>query len=174
SPADIGCIGFSLRNLELLQPAPPRKRLWQGAIALLVVVLTFTIGNALVPRNRAVTREILGQDFLAFYTAGTLAREGRFDQLYDLDATRQRERAIASENAIEFGDATIAPFWNPPFYAWPFAAISTLPFRAALLTWTCVNLIALAGAIVLLIRMLPAPPEWRTWLLVPLLILTSM
>jgi hypothetical protein len=66
---------LSLRKLELLQPAPPRKRLWQGSVALLVVVLTFTIGNAFVPPDRAVTGQILGQDFLAFYTAGTWARE---------------------------------------------------------------------------------------------------
>ena len=74
-----------------------RKRLWQGGIALLVVVLTFAIGNAFVSRDRAVTAQFLGHDFLAFYTAGTLA-QARFDQLYDLDAVRHAPaRAIASE-----------------------------------------------------------------------------
>jgi hypothetical protein len=134
---------------------------------------------------------MVGHDFLAFYTAGTFARLGKFDLLYDLGAVREAERSIARKNNLEIGKS-FGPFWNPPFYAWLFAPLSALSYERALTLWTLLNLASLTLAIVLLIQMLPAivarpPPvsvdvptplefkrDWRNWALVPLLVCVSM
>jgi hypothetical protein len=182
-------------KIALLRPAPLRKRLWQGGGALLTLVLTFTIGNVFMSPDKAVNSQMLGHDFLAFYTAGTFARLGKFDLLYDLGAVREAEHSVARKNDLEIGKS-FGPFWNPPFYAWLFAPLSALPYEQALTLWTLINLTCLAIAVILLIRMLPAivarpPPmnklsqgkapapvefkrNWRNWALVPLLICVSM
>ncbi|HVT88975.1 MAG TPA: glycosyltransferase family 87 protein [Tepidisphaeraceae bacterium] len=168
-------IRFPLPKLALLQPAPLRKRLWQAAFALLAVLLTFTIGNFFIPQDKAVGSRMLGHDFMAFYTAGTFARNGQFDKLYDLDAVRISEQDIAQQNNLEVGKS-FGPYWNPPFYAWLPAAFAGLSYRPALAAWTGVNLICLLGAIILLIRFFPpsAAGDWRNSLLVLVLIITSM
>src|SRR5213592_3004942 len=75
----------SARMLKLLQPTSRRTRLWQGGCAVALVVLTFVFGNAFVAPQRAVHIGLIGQDFLAFYTGGTFARQGRYAELYDID-----------------------------------------------------------------------------------------
>src|SRR5262249_30708948 len=132
-----------------------------------------------------------GHDFMAFYTGGTFARTGQFDKLYNLDAVRASEQAIAAQNDIEMGKS-FGPFWNPPFYAWLLAPYSALPYRLALAAWTWTNLACLFIAIAMLIRMLPGTArararsdikilvvpqprrDWRDWALVPLLVCCSM
>ena len=117
---------------------------------------------------------MLGHDFLPFYTAGSLVREGRHRQLYDLDAVTAAERSTAADAGLELGDA-MGPFWNPPFYALPFVPLSGLPYHAALAAWWALGLAALAASVVLLRRLLPeaARRDCRTWALIPLLLLIS-
>ncbi|HMB95758.1 MAG TPA: glycosyltransferase family 87 protein [Tepidisphaeraceae bacterium] len=192
---DNRCIGFTFSKLALLQPAPLRKRLWQGGGAMLVLILTFTIGNLFISQDKSVTPRMLGHDFLAFYSAGTFARQGKFELLYDLGAVREVEHSVGRRNELEMGKS-FGPFWNPPFYAWIFAPLSALSYENALIIWTWLNLTCLAVAILMLIKMLPAiiarppsasslakdqPPapvqfirDWRNWALVPLLICVSM
>jgi hypothetical protein len=169
--------------------------MWQGGGALFVMVLTFAIGNLFVSPEKSVSGQMLGHDFLAFYSAGTFARLGRFDLLYDLGAVREVEHGVARKNGLEIGKS-FGPYWNPPFYAWVFAPLSAMSYPHALLTWTLINFTCLGIAIVLLVHMLPAivalpppvsklkndqPPapvkfmrDWRNWALVPLLICVSM
>jgi hypothetical protein len=174
-------------GLSLLKPVRLRRRLWQGAIALGLFIATLGVGNFCIPAEKALDRKELGQDFIAFYTAGTFAREGRFDDIYNLDIVHTFQRQAAQEAQINLGE-NFGPFWNPPFYAWLFAPLSFLSFYHAVLVWTGLNLLALFAAIVLLCRMLPkewaiAPQsqgwfatgrDWKNWLLVPLLVLVSM
>jgi hypothetical protein len=156
----------------ILRPAPIRTRLWQAAGAIGVFLATILIGNAFVSRDRAVTAEMLGHDFLAFYAAGTFARSGEFDRMYDLSATRAFQQHVAQESGLDVRDA-VAPYWNPPFFAWIFAPLSLLRFGIAVKIWIAMNLAALAGALILLRRMIPSS-DWRTWALVPALIVLSM
>lgn len=115
----------------------------------------------------------MGYDFLPFYAAGTFVREGNPRAMYDLDMIRARERQIATENGLQLGEG-FGPFWNPPFFALPFTLICKLSFRAALLTWLGINLAALAISMTLLCRLLAMSGfGWRTWGLVPLLVLAS-
>ena len=129
------------------------------------------IGNFFSSSDKSVSRKSAGHDFLAFYTAGTFVRTGRTAEMYDLDAVRAFQRDLAQREGLELPPAVLGPFWNPPFFAWPFAPLSLLPYHSAWAAWFFINLSALACAIALLIRMLPK--DWRTRGLVPLLILTS-
>ena len=167
-------MGISFATPAVLRPVPVRTRLWQAAGALVLIVSTFLVGNLVIDRSRAVTSDMLGHDFLAFYTAGTFARLGQYESIYDLGAVGDFQHQTAAGNGLNVAGGAVGPFWNPPFFAWVFAPLSALPYRAALNVWTCANLLALAGALVMLIRMLPGERDWRTWGLVPLLICTSM
>ncbi|HEY8665783.1 MAG TPA: glycosyltransferase family 87 protein, partial [Tepidisphaeraceae bacterium] len=149
-----------------------RKRLWQGGIALALFLGTLLVGNFFIRPERAVGAKMIGHDFLAFYSAGTFARRGEFEKLYDLDAVQRFEHQTAAGAGLEIG-SSFGPYWNPPFYAWVFAPISALPYQRAWILWELINFTALAGAIVLLARMLPKN-DWRTWGLVPLAIIASM
>lgn len=159
----------------MLRPAPLRKRLWQVGVALFLFVATLTVSNFFSRSDNAVTSRMLGHDFMAFYTAGTFVREGRFQELYNLDSVKQFQHELAEKNGLEVGES-FGPWWNPPYYAWIFSPLSALPYHAALTSWTLFNCLALACAIVLLCRMLPQhlAGNFTTWALVPLLIVTSM
>ena len=79
---------------------------------------------------KSVTSKTLGYDFLPFYTAGTFAREGRFEELYNLDAVRQFEQETARQAGMENTDI-LGPWWNPPFYAMEKALINRLAISVA-------------------------------------------
>lgn len=157
----------------MFRPAPISKRLWQGATAVALFLVTVFISNLVISRERAVTRSMLGHDFLAFYTAGAFVRTGRVQQLYDVAAVKQFEQDVARQGGLDVRDA-VGPFWNPPFYASVFAPLSRFSFDTALKIWIGINLLAMIGAIALLCRMLPGEPDRRIWLLIPMLILVSM
>jgi hypothetical protein len=171
-------------------PVCRRRRLWLAGAGYALFITTLAVGNGFVAPERGVRLNMLGHDFLPFYTAGTLVREGRHRELYHLDAIRAAEHRIADMVDLPLGDA-VGPFWNPPFYALPFAPLSALPFRAAWVVWMTLNVAALLAAIALLCHMTarldivsrrPARPEaWslaraevHTWGLVLLLTLFSV
>ncbi|HEY0008973.1 MAG TPA: glycosyltransferase family 87 protein [Tepidisphaeraceae bacterium] len=167
---------------HLLRPCSQRKRLWQLSVLMALVFATFVGGNFYVAPDKAVNWRMMGLDFLPFYTAGTFAREGRTADLYELPIVADSERRIAQAEGLEididFAAQNFGPWWNPPFYAWAFAPLSMLSFHHALLVWTGLNLVALAAAIWMLIRLLPGRNDgkidWRSAALVPLLVITSM
>jgi hypothetical protein len=158
--------------------APMRRRLWELAGILLVALSGVLIVEATLPRDRAITRGMLGQDFLAFYTAGTFVRTGQTDKLYDLAAVREFEHQVGASAGLDIGDRS-APWWNPPFAAIPLAPLSLLPFPLALDAWWMASVLALAGSALILCRFLPAGDSTdrldtlKTRGLVPVLIVCS-
>ena len=116
-----------------------------------VFVVTAVVGLLLVTPGYEACRRAFGRDFLAFYAAGTLVREGRTSQLYDLQSIREVERDVARSAGMDLGEA-VGPWWNPPIYAWAFAPLSAMPFGQALGVWTGVNLVAAAAAVWMLAR----------------------
>ena len=133
-------------------------------------VATSALWLCLVSPGFDACRRAFGRDFLAFYAAGTMVREGRGADLYDLDAIRRVEQHVARSAGYEL-DA-IAPWWNPPPCAWLFAPLSVLPYTTALTIWTATNLAAGAGAAYLLGR-LAAPHSRPDRALLALLVLAS-
>ncbi len=157
--------------------SPTAKRLWKAFGVAVLLVLTFVIMNVVVLRGEKQLRTgDLGHDFLAFYTAGTFARQGDFAQMYDMHAVRDFEFGVASGIGVKLGPGFM-PWWNPPFAAIPFEAISTLPYRQALTVWLGINLLAVTLAVVMLtsvVRAAGRSTDWRIWALVPALVVTSV
>lgn len=175
---------------------PLSTRLWIAGGAIGAFLLILIVGNLFSSGDEAVSRKMLGHDFLAFYTAGTFVREGRADELYDLRAVETFQRDLMAREGLEVRKS-FGPYWNPPFYAWVFVPLAAMPYSTALNVWVGINLAALFAAIALLVQIMQnaecrmqneirAPlahsalctPRsalpFAIWGLVPLLVLTSM
>ena len=127
-------------------------------------------------------RLTFGHDLLPSYAAGSLVRQGRAREMYDKPAVLEIEKRVGVEARLK-RDPRYGPWLNPPFYAWVFAPLSGLPYRAALTLFTCINLTLFAAALALLRHMLVpedsplpthVPIDWRTWALLPVLAILPM
>ena len=144
--------------------------LWMLVVGMASAIGVFVIANALLPAKHAVSRGQLGQDFLAFYSAGRLVEAGKTAELYDLTALTTLQRSIAEESQLSLV-SDVAPWFNPPFAAWLFAPFAHASFNAALLWWTAFNIACLAVAGWILTNIIRQTSERRRdWLLVPALL----
>ena len=78
-------------------------------------------------------------DFLNIYTGSSLAREGRFAELYDQQVQLSRERELLPETA------ELIPFVRPAFYAALLAPLSLIPYETALWCWLLLQSLLLIG-----------------------------
>jgi hypothetical protein len=149
------------------------RRFWVGGTWLGLVVLT-TVVMLVGARDPDGSKLMsLGGDFVPAYAAGTLVRLGQPLAVYDESAIGAIERQIVEDARLEplpfYG-----PYLNPPFFAAAYAPLSALPYRTAAGVWLAINLACIAGALALLVGMLPVGTSWRNWGLAPLLLLISM
>jgi alpha-1,2-mannosyltransferase len=91
----------------------------------------------------------IGTDFSSFYSAGSMALEGRAADAYDMAAHYARQQQI-------FGARTPYYAWfYPPFLLFIAAPLALLPYPAALVIWQALTLafyVAVIGAILRPIR----------------------
>jgi hypothetical protein len=106
--------------------------LWIG------LIVAFLAG----PGDRSIAGPIKGPDFLQFYTMGALARNGRATEIYDFEAFHRAQVAVVPESGPE-----LYPPVYPPHAALLFAPFSLLPYRAALLAWTLITIVAFAAIV---------------------------
>src|SRR6478609_7096062 len=92
-------------------------------------------------------------DFTSSYTAGKSIVQGRSRQLYDLETQFAIQREFASE--VKNRENPL-PFNHPPFEALLFAPLARLPYVAAYLVWTTLNLALILGFWILLRPLLPS------------------
>ena len=78
-------------------------------------------------------------DFLAFYTGGLLAREGRFADLYDRDLQKSRQREIVPYLR------ELVPYIRPPVYALVLAPLSFFSLHTAFWIWIGLHALLLLG-----------------------------
>jgi alpha-1,2-mannosyltransferase len=156
---------------QAFSPSPVRSRLWKAGVCLLVFLAT-VIATSKFLGPQADLIGMPGNDLVPSYTAGAFVRMGHPDWL--MDAARQTafQHQLRVDEHLDV-QKHMGPWLNPPYYAWVFVPLSALPYRQALAAWFGVNLILMAGAIVLLARMLPRDVGWRTWGLIPLLLVCS-
>lgn len=88
--------------------------------------------------NRDATGQVLGVDYLAFYTGGKLILQGQGAELYNLQAQQAVQQKVAGEN---WKDLDI--FFNPPFYAWLFVPFALLPYKLSVFIWIILEMAAL-------------------------------
>jgi alpha-1,2-mannosyltransferase len=150
-----------------------RKRLWQAAGALALVMAILLMGEAMVRNLDGSRRLSLGEDFLPVYAAGRLVREGRSAELYAMEPLAKIERQVVAKADLE-PLPIYGPFLNPPFFAAIYAPFAALPYRSALRLWLGLNLLLIAGSAVLLCRMMPAHVGPLGRGLIPLLLVLSL
>lgn len=178
-------------ELHIPRPRRPFHRfLWKGASLLLLAAVTaLLVAPQLFPvEDASAPEQAMGGDFLVAYSAATLANEGRFEALHDPIAVMARIRVVAAANGLPKDGGTVGPWLNPPFFLWPFMALTKLPYETALLTWTAITVLSIAAASALLAGMLASADQarrlkmvgdkpaarWAIWLLVPVLTALSM
>ncbi len=83
--------------------------------------------------------QVIGTDYLQFYTAGWMIRHGQAARLYDPEAQLAAERVI-------FGPSLPAyhAFLNPPFLALLFVPLSLPPYPLSFALWSALQLLLLA------------------------------
>ncbi len=95
----------------------------------------------------------LGSDFANVYAAGSLVRDGRAEAAFDWPQHHAREQAIFGERTPFYG-------WHyPPFFLFAAAALATMPYPLALLTWQIATLALYLVAMRAIVTSLPSP----TW-----------
>ena len=152
---------------------PIRKRLWQaaGAVGLIVFVL---VARETIVRNCDPSPTLsVGEDFLPVYAAGRLLREGRARDLYAMEPLATVERQVVGEAHLVPLKA-YGPFLNPPFFAAAYVPFAALPYRSALSIWVALNTLLVVGLAILLCRMLPSGDGWKTRGLVCLLLVLPL
>lgn len=95
--------------------------------------------------NFDLANQVVGTDYIQFYSAGMIIRQGNADLLYNFDYQSEIENQIAGPELINFH-----AFITPPFLALLFIPFSKLPYLWSYLTFSVVNLLALFCSIKLL------------------------
>jgi hypothetical protein len=141
--------------------APPiadgseRHRLRLAAFGVSLMVLTLAVGLHASGSMASPLRRLPGDDFLPSYMAGTFVLNGRPDLLTDLPAASLFQAETRRQFGLEQHGRT-GPWLNPPFYAWLFVPLATLPYTQALAVWSTLNLLLLTASVAMLYRMLPS------------------
>jgi len=148
-----------------------RKRLWQSAVAIVSIYLSFLLVAAL-QRDPAAGRT-MGHDFVGLYVAGQFAARGEIASNYDSAAQLSAAEALVESEHLDF-TVKYGAWLYPPFVNLALAPFTYLSYGNALTLWTLLGLTSVGLSCWLMIRMLPAESDWSVRGLVPLLIVASM
>jgi hypothetical protein len=131
-----------------------------GALFWLAVGLWLALSPSLFPAlaNERAPGPAL-DDFGVFYAAATLVREGRGDELYDIDAI-VREEARVYRRPVE--QTPVLPYFNPPAFAGVLVPLTWLPPGTAGAILLAVTTCAFIAGVALLWRRsrLGVPGAW--------------
>src|SRR5579871_6726798 len=98
----------------------PPAFVWVVALGMCAMWVAF--GSRLLAPARA-------HDFLNIYTGASLALDGRFADLHDVDIQLERERRLVPQVQ------SLVPFVRPAFYAVILAPLALLPYNIAFTIW---------------------------------------
>lgn len=99
-------------------------------------------------------------DFISFYAAATLVRQGHGDQIYDQGAQYHEQRKVFGQ--VPRGGPL--PYIHPPFELLIFLPLTWLPYARAFAAWDLLNVAALFGVGLLLrgsLNRLRPIPAWE-------------
>lgn len=124
------------------------------AINVVVIVLLLAMqisGYVLMVSQLLGNDSLKGMDFISFYTAGQIARQGQYPQLFDLEAQREVQWQIVTPETFPGG---VNLSQHPPYLAPLLSLIMVDDFVTAYLLWTAVRVAVIIGCGVLLWRFL--------------------
>jgi membrane-associated phospholipid phosphatase len=156
--------GHSLAKVGLTRRLlTPRTGVFVLAALALVAIMAGTkswSNVAYMYRDRFEGTSTIGphEDYVAFYAAGRMVREGHGGSLYDVDAIGLVER----ESMGRFvGGTGVLAFFNPPFVAAAFAPLSALPIRVAAAVVGVIGAALVLGAGLGMQRLLGLREAWQ-------------
>jgi hypothetical protein len=118
------------------------KRLGYALIAGVIMWIGW-LGSILLGKgNHDAAGQIIGTDFLAFYTGGEIISRGQSANLYNLLYQHEVQQSIVGG---EWPDLDL--YVNPPFYAWLFVPFAQLPYPVSALLWMGLGLVAIGFGI---------------------------
>lgn len=126
---------------DLLTP----RRLSYAWMAGSILWVSWLISIAFGPRYHDLADQVIGTDYLQYYTAGYLVRTNESAQLYNMNYLFQLERTIIGPELKSYYG-----FITPPFLAWLFVPFSMLNYPVSFALWSILSLLALWMAIYLL------------------------
>lgn len=135
-------------------PAPAAYLCWA-----LVLTLMFLGAPNFAPWT-GTRNTILGGDFMQFYLAGTLVRDGLTERLYDLQF-QQAYQLRPHWLPFEWRNGAVSLFAYPPHVAVLFAPLASLDYRMALLVWELLIVGSLFAAVEVLVRVIPEARVFR-------------
>jgi hypothetical protein len=103
-----------------------------GQIALYVFMWFNLLGDS----------SLKGMDFISFYTAGRIARQGDYQMLFDLDAQRTVQHTIVTADTFAGG---VNLSQHPPYIAPLLSLLAVDDFVNAYILWTLVRLLVMAA-----------------------------
>ncbi|MCL4369939.1 MAG: DUF2029 domain-containing protein [Chloroflexi bacterium] len=140
-------------------------RLAAAGVAASLVVLTF----AFVVVKPWVPEAPLVNDFISFWTAASLVREGAGSTLFDMGLQQGFQRdlrlQVATLEEVRRQAGFLIPYHNPPALALLFLPLTWLPLYWAYLLWSALSLLATWVAVALPLRSRP-----RAWTVVLVLL----
>jgi alpha-1,2-mannosyltransferase len=114
------------------------RRLTYAWIAGGVLWFAWLISSLVGPGNMDLAGQVVGTDYLQFYTAGVTLRQGQSADLYNFSFQSQLEQTIAGQGLTNFH-----AFITPPFLAWLFVPLSYLPYTWSFIVWSLFSFIFL-------------------------------
>ena len=136
---------------KLLNP----RRLAYALITGVTLWATWLVSISFGPGNMDLANQVIGTDYIQFYTSGITLRQDHADKLYDFDYQLQLELQIAGPDLVNF-HANL----TPPFFAWLFVPLSALPYGWSFVTWSILSLAGLLSSL----KILGVTKFWPTFL----------
>mgnify|MGYP000854126847 CR=1 FL=1 len=102
--------------------------------------------------------QVIGTDFLQYYTAGYITRVGDRARLYDLAYQAEIERQLIGPGLQDFFG-----FILPPFMAWVFWPFALLPYGLSFVLWSLLGLLGLWMSLKFLLTPATAPRTVFVW-----------
>jgi hypothetical protein len=120
------------RLLRFLTP----RRIWSYPLVSLVVLVAIAAYDRV--SGTGLISSPFGGDFLSFYTGGAFVRTGHADKLIDLEAQHALQQQI-----LGVPTHSVSLWVSPPYFAYVFAPLSLLPYRAAFVLFVVLSALAL-------------------------------
>jgi len=92
--------------------------------------------------NMDLAGQVIGTDYLQFYSAGVTVRQGQSANLYNFEFQSQLEQTTAGQGLQSFH-----AFITPPFLAWLYVPFTYLPYSWSFLAWCVLTLLFLWSSI---------------------------
>mgnify|MGYP000944539248 CR=1 FL=1 len=127
---------------------------WLGGVLWVAWLASLILG----PGSMDLAGQVIGTDFLQYYTAGYILRYGDPTRLYDIRYQAELEVQIVGPDVSGFYG-----FILPPFMAWLFWPFALLPYVWSFALWSLLGLLLLWLSLKLLLTPTTAPRPVFTW-----------